>query len=416
MSRTRSIRAALSVSLAGFLGAAVLAACGNDDSSAAAPLDPKDWDAVLAAAQGQTVDWYYFGGDTALNGFVDGVLSDRMEALGVTLRPVRITDAAEVVSKVVGEVDGGRSENGSVDAIWINGENFASGREADLWWCNWSPDLPNARFLDLDDPALTTDFGTPVDGCEAPWQSASSAFVFNADAPGLADVDSISALTDWITANPGRFTYPAPPDFTGSMVVRTFLYGQIGGPDGLPATFDEGAYAPVSQALTQQLEELEPSLWRQGKTYPTSQEEVERLFADGEIDGYFTYGPGNVAARIKEGTFPAATRSTVLAPGNIANTSFITIPANAADRAGALVLANLLEDPELQLALYRANGAFPVVDLGGVPAEVRDGFGELRPNPGLLSLEELSAKALPELAPAYLDQLEKDWTTEVLQR
>ena len=24
---------------------------------------------------------------------------------------------------------------------------------------------------------------------------------------------------------PGRFSYPAPPDFTGSMVVRTFLYG-----------------------------------------------------------------------------------------------------------------------------------------------------------------------------------------------
>lgn len=392
-----------------------LSAC-SQGSTARPALDPQNWDSVLAEARGQTVDWYHYGGDTALNSVIDGLVTDRLDELGVTLRPVRVNDAADVVSKVIGEVDGGRSTDGSVDAIWINGENFAGGKEQGLWWCDWAESLPNARYLDLDDPALRTDFGTPVEGCEAPWQSASSGFVFNSTAPELSAVTSIDDLVAWIKEHPGRFTYPAAPDFTGSMVVRTFLYGQIGGPSALPATFDEDAYAPVAARLMAELEALEPFLWRQGKTYPTSQEDLERLYADGEIDGFFTYGPGNVAARIDDGVFPGTTQSTVLAPGNIANTSFVTIPANAADRAGALVLADVLTDPEVQLALYRANGAFPVVDLALVPAATAEKFGDLRPDPNLLSLEELSAGALPELAPQYLARLEKDWTSQVLRR
>jgi putative thiamine transport system substrate-binding protein len=50
------------------------------------------------------------------------------------LREVRdgLTDTAEAVARVVAEKAAGRTEGGSVDLIWINGENFAAMKEQDL--------------------------------------------------------------------------------------------------------------------------------------------------------------------------------------------------------------------------------------------------------------------------------------------
>ena len=144
---------------------------------------------------------------------------------------------------------------------------------------------------------------------------------------GAADVASLEALAAWSRANPGRFTYPAPPDFTGSMVVRTFLYDTARDPSALAGAFDAAAFPPLAQPLWFRLNDLEPALWRAGQTYPTSQDAVEQLYATGEISAYFTYGPGTVSSKVADGVFPATTRTTVPDVGNIANTSYLAIPA-----------------------------------------------------------------------------------------
>ena len=374
------------------------------------------WDGVLAEARGQTVHWYMYGGDDTLNGFVTGYVADRMRALGVTLDQVRVTDTGDAVDKVLGEKQAGRTTGGSVDAVWVNGENFATGRQAGLWECGWAGSLPNARHLDSSDPAVATDFGVPVDGCEAAWQQADSALVYDSDALGDADVASVSSLFTWARAHPGRFTYPAPPDFTGSMAVRTVLYDTIGGPSALPRAYDADALAAVAPRLWQRLQGIEPALWRGGSTYPQSQTEVEKLYADGVIDAYFTYGPGAVADQVAKGTFPASTREAVLSVGNIANTSFVAIPADAADAAGAKVLANVLQDPATQLALYRAEGIYPAIDLARTDAATRAAFAAVPVSPSVLPLAALTANARPELASGYIDAVEDGWRTHVLQQ
>jgi len=279
-----------------------LSACSGNGEAAVAPavVDSGDWPAVLAQARGQTVSFYAYGGDTTLNGFLSGYVSQALAQKGVTLEQVKISDTADAINTMLGEKQAGRTSGGSVDAVWVNGENFATGRDRDL---------PSARYVDYTDPAVTHDFGVPVDGCEAVWQQASSALVYDSAALGSADVASVSSLLAWATAHPGRFTYPALPDFTGSMAVRTVLYDAIGGPGGLPATFDAASYAPAATALWARLNALAPSLWRGGATYPQSQEAVEKLYADGSISAYFTYGPGAVADRVRTGAFPSAPRS-----------------------------------------------------------------------------------------------------------
>lgn len=397
-------------------GGLTLAGCGGAASQSAPKVDAGNWSRVLAKAQGQTVSWYMYGGDDTLNGFVKTEVAPRLAKLGVTLKQVRITDTADAVNKVLGQKQAGRTSGGSVDAIWLNGENFATGVQADIWRCGWSGTLPNARYVDQRDPAVQNDFGSPVNGCESAWQQASSALVYDSAQLGAGDVASVDALLAWADAHPGRFTYPAPPDFTGSMAVRSLLYADLGGPERLAGAFDENAYAAAVEPFWDRLNAIEPSLWRNGKTYPTSQEDVEKLYSNGEISAFFTYGPGAVGQKVDDGLYPATTREAIPASGNIANYSFIAIPSNAAHSAGALVLANVLEDPQVQLALFRTTGAFPGIDVSRTSAAVQKKFAALRQSPAVLSYEELSANAQPELASDYITRIEKDWRTRVLQK
>jgi len=400
--------------------AALLTACsdtaGDGTGAAASAPDAKDWDAVLATADGQTVNWYMYGGDDNLNTFVNGELSDRLEKLGVTLNQVKITDTVDAVNKVLAEEQAGRDDDGSVDMIWVNGENFATGKQADLWTCGYPENLPNAQYVDFTDPAVTSDFGVPIEGCESVWQQADSALVYDSEALADNDVESVDSLIAWAGANPGRFTYAAPPDFTGSMAVRTFLYDTADNPERLLGAFDEAVYGPISAELWQRLNDLEPSLWRGGDTYPASQDDVERLYADDEIDAYLTYGPGAVAVKAADGVFPASTREAVLDVGNIANNSFVAIPYNAEHTAAAMVVANELLDPELQLALFRANGAYPAVDLESLPSVQRAAFDAVDLGPSVLPLADLTANTRPELRADYVALIEADWKANVQQR
>jgi putative spermidine/putrescine transport system substrate-binding protein len=396
---------------------ALLAACGAPAAppAPAAP-DPADWDAVLAQARGQTVRWYAYGGDEAYNRYIDGHVTTELAALGVTLQRVPVADTADAVNKVLGEQQAGRTADGTVDAIWINGENFATGKQAGLWFCGYPAQLPNARYIDAADPAVARDFGVPVDGCEAAWTRSNSALVYDSARMGPADVASLGALEAWARANPGRFTYPAPPDFTGSMVVRTFLYDTAGGPAPLAGAFDEARFAPLADRLFARLEALEPALWRAGATYPTSQDAVEQLYATGEVAAYFTYGPGTVAAKVADGVYPAGTRAAVPDVGNIGNVANVAIPVNSPNKAGALVLANLLQDPRSQLRFYAEGGVYPVVALDRLPDDLRRQFAAVPVSPSVPTLDQLTARAQPELEPAYVTAVDDGWTARVLQQ
>ena len=408
--------------------ALVLAACSSSGSSGgaggtagtgAAPAATSATDAwadVQARAQGQTVNWYMYGGDELLNTFVTGYVADALRKQGVTLNQVKITSTSDAVNKVLGEKQAGRTDGGAVDAIWVNGTNFATGVQAGLWACGWDKGLPSSRYVDFADPAVANDFGVPVQGCEAVWQQANSALVYDSSKLSTADVASVSSLLAWAKANPGHFTYPALPDFTGSMAVRTILYDTVGGPSALAGGFDEGRYTPAAAALWKRLADIAPTLWRGGSTYPQDQTAVEKLYADGEISAFFTYGPGATGAAVEKGQFPATTREAVPSVGNIANVSFLAVPANAAHQAGAFVLANVLQDPQTQLELYKAEGIYPGIDLARTDAATQTAFAAVPLSPSVLPLAALTRNAQPELASAYISRLEKDWKTHVLQQ
>jgi putative spermidine/putrescine transport system substrate-binding protein len=240
--------------------ALLLAACATPAGTAGPPAVPAGWDGVLAGARGQTVRWWMFGGDQRINAYVDRQVTPAAVGLGVTLRRVPVADTADAVQRVLAERRAGKTAGGAVDLIWINGENFAAGKQAGLWLKGWVPRLPNIRNVDLEDPAIARDLGVPIDGQEAPWSGA--AFVFAADSARTPRPPAtFPELLAYARAHPGRVTYPAPPDFTGSAFVRQVVQ-RLGS----------------RQAGLAFLEALKPHQWRGGQAFPRSEAELNELF------------------------------------------------------------------------------------------------------------------------------------------
>ncbi len=378
--------------------AAVLAACGSDDSAqeTAAPSAADDFAAVLQEADGQTVRWWMFGGDDKINAYVDDDVAPALKKLGVTLKRVPVTDTADALKRIVSERRAGKDSGGGVDMIWINGENFASGKKAGLWLQDWSETLPNAtRYVDYADPSINKDFQIPVDGQESPWQRA--AFIYAYDSAKVDDPPKdFDALLAYAKANPGRFTYPAPPDFTGSAFVR-----QVVAAKGEDAAF---AY----------LEELKALMYRKGSSFPKSQAELDTLFGDGQVDFAMAYDSNFVNAGVRKGTFPKTARPLIIGKGALSNTSYVTIPANAANIAGAKVLANLLLDPKIQAikADPRVLGNPTVLDLGKLGARTSEFESATADNPYVLSD---FGEPVTEISADLVEPLEKRWMREVLR-
>ena len=398
---------------AGLVACAGAPAPGAGGSSAQAEVLP--WEEVAQQARGQTVDLWMYGGDQQGNAYVDDVLAPAAQELGVTLRRVPVADTADALNRVLSELQAGPGDDGSVDLVWVNGENFRSGQQAGAWLCDWAQRLPNAQYLDTADPVVTTDFGVPVEGCESPWHKAQ--FVLAYDSARVADPPAtVEELLAWARANPGRFTYPAPPDFTGSAFVRQVLYGLGGGPAAVPLEHSEEAYAEVAPPVLEELAALGPSLWRAGETYPRDLAQLEELYAGGQVDVTMTYGPATLDGLVADGTFPATTRVLALEGGTLGNASFLAVPVNAADAEGAQVVADLALSPEQQLAKARPEvwGQYPAVEPELLPAEVAAGFDALPRSEVVPPFDELTAGALPELGAGWVAPLEEGWRSTVL--
>ncbi|MFP4549325.1 MAG: ABC transporter substrate-binding protein [Spirochaetales bacterium] len=376
------------------------------------------WDEIVDEARGSELFWYMWGGSDSINQFAQGYVADRLaDEYDISLEMVPVTDASVFVSKVVGERQAGRVTGGSVDIVWINGENFRSMKENELLFGPYSSQLPNIEYVDVDDPTIANDFGYPVEGYESPYGSAQ--MVMEYDQARVPEPPmSVDALVTWIKENPGRFTYPAPPDFTGSAFVRHFFYHAAGGYERLLGAFDQQLYDEVAPRAWELLNEIEPFLWREGRTYPESSTQQQNLYANSEVDFSVNYNPAAAANFVAQGRFPESTRTYVLESGMIGNTHYLAIPFNATNKAAAMVLANLVLDPALQLEKAKPTvwGDLPVVSIDRLPGRWQDAFASLPRPPSVLPTEALQQARLPELQSTWLEEIERGWIENVLRQ
>ena len=367
-----------------------------------------DWAAVLAQAKGQEVFFHAWGGDPKINAFIAWVGEQAAGLYGVTLTHVKLAATSDAVARVQAEQAAGKVSGGAVDLIWINGENFAAMKRAGLLYGPFAQSLPNWALVDtLGKPATITDFTEPTQGFESPWAMAQLVFEYDS-AKLTAPPKSIAALADWAKANPGRFTYPQPPDYLGLTFLKQVLYALLPDPTILqrPVAEDEPALA----ALWAFLDALHPNLWRQAKAFPANETALGQLLADGELGISFAFNPGRASAEIAAGTLPDTVRTFVLDGGTIANASFVAIPFNASAPAGAQVVANLLLDPEVQARAQDASvlGFQTVLNMAALTPADRALFEAALRGPATLSPIELGPSLL-EPHGSWMTQISAGW-------
>ena len=369
-----------------------------------------DWQATLAEARGQTVYFHAWGGSQPINDYIAWV-GDRVAAdHGVTLQHVKLADTADAVAQVLAEKSAGRDSDGTVDLVWINGENFAAMRREQLLYGPFLDALPNAALIDVEGkPTTIVDFTLPTDGFESPWGMAQLVFLHDS-AVVPQPPRSLAELLAWAERNPGRFTYPQPPAFLGSTFLKQALYEVVADPDRLlqPASEDDVAVAALP--LFAYLDRLHPLLWRQGRVFPADGPELLQLMSDGELAIALSFDPYEAAAGIEAGRLPESVRVFTFAGGTIANTHFVAIPYNASARAGALVVANFLLSPEAQARKEDPSvwGSMTVLDLTRLAPEERARFDAI-PQHAALPAPGSLAPALPEPHPSWMEAIERLW-------
>ena len=343
-----------------------------------------NWDQVLKQARGQQIFFNAWGGSENINSYLQWV-AERLQAdYGVKLNHVKITDTSEVVQRIKSENAAGRHQRGSVDAVWVNGENFAALKNNELLFGPFTQDLPNFDYVDVENkPTTLMDFSESTDGLEAPWGMAHLTF-FADSAITSVPPTSMSALLEWTRANPGAFTYPAPPDFHGTTFLKQAALEISSDKSMLYQPSSTAAVEKLSAELMRFLEQLHPNLWRSGKQFPSSHGQLMQMFADRETLICFSFNPNDGANRVASGQFSPKTYGYQHSAGSVANTHFVAIPYNSANTAGAQVLANFLLSPEAQArkADITIWGDPTVLALGKLNSEQRQLFQASSSAPG----------------------------------
>lgn len=370
-----------------------------------------NFDRLVEKANGQQVYLNAWGGDDKINAYIKWV-SDRVNAdYGITLEHVKLNDTAAAVSRILAEKTAGRDTDGSVDMLWVNGENFASMMRADLLQPNdWVTSLPNWRYTDANElPAIMLDFAVPTKGREVPWGRAQ--LVFFHDSAYLANPPkSANALKAYIANNPGRFTYPQPPDFIGVSFLKQLLIELTDANDALYAPVDEADFDAVTAPLWQYLEDINPNLWRGGNAYPQNYPAMRELVADGELDIYIAFNPADASSAIARGELQDTVRSYVHDKGTLANVHFLAITFNSDASEAARVVANFMLSPEAQLRKADPEiwGDPSVLSMGKLSSSDKAAFDALPKGVATLSPADL-AKTLAEPHPSWVPMLEKAW-------
>lgn len=365
------------------------------------------WTAIESKAKGQTVYFNAWAGSERINAYIQWAGQQLLQRYGVKLEHVKIADAPDMIKRVRAEKAAGKTNDGSVDLVWINGENFLTMKREGLLFGPFAESLPNFSLVDVaGKPTTRLDFAEPTEGLEAPWGMAQLTFM--ADHKQLPTVPaSIQDLLTLAQSKPGRISYPKPPDFTGTTFVKQVLMEVNKDRSALYKPMTAQAFASLTPALWAYLDALHPHLWRKGKQFPASPAAVRQMMSDGELLLAMTFNPNEAANEIAAKRLADSVISYQHKSGSIGNTHFVAIPFNAKAKEGAQLVANFLLSPEAQarkadIAIW---GDPTVLAMDKLNASQKTSFAA-KPMPGQL---QHTMPTIAEPHGSWVDPLEKEW-------
>ncbi len=397
-----------------------VAGCSSSDSSdTSSELDLSDWDAVVEAARGTTVTFYGYGADETFNQYMEGTVADYMlENYDIVFEWVGMPTTDDVVTMVSDEKQAGvELGDGATDLLWLGSFQFASMKENDLLYENFLEYVPNvANYVADDCPVLTTFSGVDNDGFAVPWDPTQ--FVLIHDSATTSWVpSSAEEFLEWCQEYEGFITYPTIDNSYGKCFVWMLLVDYLG--EDWYADLDENStYDEVKEAMEPGLEflrELNPYLWNEGQSYPSSPSQQLQMFANGEIGVTIDWTPYSVGAHVADGTFADTAEAFYFDSGMVESwDGLLCMPYNCSNVAGAIVVANALLTPELGYAMLAETGYPPAIDYDKLSDEEKEIADAIDVGVGSISQEEVASATKVDSFPAWMsDMLVEIWNNEV---
>lgn len=363
----------------------------------------------------KTVTIYMWGGSDSINEYMDKWVAPKLkDEQNIILKRVPINTPKDVINKLITEKQSSKAQ-GSADIIWMNGENFKLAKESKVLSESFTDKLSNyKKYVDSNSNDVKYDFGEETKGMEAPFGKVQFVYIYNSEKVKNPP-KSFEELKEWVKKNPGKFTYPAATDFTGSAFIRQGFYETCGGYEKYLKPIDTNKLVEDSKPLWQYLNEIKPYLWEQGKTYPESLSKLDQLYSSGEVWMTMGYDEARASSEIKKGTFPSSTKTMVFSSGTLANTHFLTIPFNSPNKAGAEEVINFLLSPEAQIAKFDPKnwGDGLAIDFSKLSGAEKNSVKAIDRGAATLPEAELESHRVPEIKASYVDFLEKGWRENV---
>ena len=372
-----------------------------------------NWDQIVNSAQNKTVKLHAWGGSKNINNYINWVKAKVYEKYDIKLQHIKIKDTSDAVKKVLFEKIAKKNDNGSVDIIWINGENFLTMKKNNLLLNkNWILQLPNSKFIDFSkSSAYFYDFGIFNEGKEMPWGLSQLIFYYDSDQLKIVP-KSASQLKNFIKKNPGRFTFPQPPDFIGTSFLKQILI-EVSKDKKLfydKYNLNNDKHKLSLNELWNWFDEITPFLWKSGKTYPNNYLSLGQLFSDNELDMGLTFNIAYPKNEISKGNFKSSVKSFIPNIGSLANTHYLTIPYNATNKNASKVVINYMISPEAQLEKQNSEiwGDPSVLSFEKLNKNLKKDFENLLSKSTDLSFQDLEKK-IPEPHPSWVKVIEEGW-------
>ncbi|WP_104025550.1 ABC transporter substrate-binding protein [Vibrio hyugaensis] len=354
----------------------------------------EEWQKIEQQADGQTVYFHAWGGSQEINRYIQWAGKELKSRYNVTLNHVKVTDISETTTRLIAEKAAGKNSGGSVDMVWINGENFKSMKDNQLLFGPFVDGLPNWQYVDKTLP-VDVDFSEPTDGLEAPWGVGQLVFIYDEETLNNPP-SSYAEMLSYAKAFPNRLTYPRPPEFHGTSFIKSLLIELSNNDPALQKPVTDESFKTVTQPLWTYLDEFHTVAWRGGKQFPGGTAETVQLLDDGQIDLAVTFNPNAVFSAQSSGNLAESTKAYAMDAGALSNIHFLAIPWNANASAGAQVAINFLLSPE---------------------AQSRKGDINIWGDPSVLSSQYLTGtakntqqfKSIAEPHPSWQAALEKEW-------
>ena len=139
------------------------------------------------------------------------------------------------------------------------------------------------------------------------------------------------------------------------------------------------------------------------------------MLSNGQIALAMTFGGAGIEPMITSGQLPS-TAQVYCMNTSIANTNYVAIPYNSNAKAAAMVVANILLEPQFQADFIKLTGNGPSIDVNNLTgwraADINDAMSSL-PNGTFVPQSELAATSAPDVSGYLANYLQTLWDAKV---